>query len=62
MAERGRTMESVERQYLGQVKPMHVLFVEPAKEYADIMIGPEAVADQIISQLSSIIQAQAEKL
>ena len=55
MAERGRTMESVVRQYLEQVRPMHALFVEPAKEYADIMIGSGAAPDQVISQLAAVI-------
>ncbi len=58
MAERGRTVESVARQYLEQVRPMHALFVEPTKEHADIIIGPGAVPDQVIAQLSSIIQAE----
>ncbi len=36
--ERGRTMESVIRQYLTTVRPMHLEFVEPSKRYADIII------------------------
>lgn len=36
--ERGRTFESVERQYLATVKPMHEQFVEATKQYADIII------------------------
>jgi uridine kinase len=35
IAERGRTMESVIRQYLATVRPMHQEFVEPSKRYAD---------------------------
>ncbi|WP_237200360.1 uridine kinase [Rothia nasimurium] len=40
--ERGRTIESVEAQYLTTVKPMHELHVEPSKKHADIII-PEGV-------------------
>jgi uridine kinase len=36
--ERGRTMQSVIRQYLQVVRPGHYLFIEPTKEYADIII------------------------
>jgi len=35
---RGRTRESVVRQYLETVKPMHDRFVEPCKSHADIII------------------------
>lgn len=40
--ERGRTIESVEAQYLTTVKPMHELHVEPSKRYVDMII-PEGV-------------------
>lgn len=40
--ERGRTIESVEKQYLTTVKPMHELHVEPSKKHADMII-PEGV-------------------
>ena len=36
--ERGRTLESVESQYLTTVKPMHELYVEPSKRAADLII------------------------
>ncbi len=36
--ERGRTRESVVKQYLETVKPMHDFFVETSKRYADIII------------------------
>jgi uridine kinase len=38
MAERGRTVQDVIRQYLETVRPMHLEFVEPSKRYADIII------------------------
>lgn len=36
--ERGRSVESVETQYLSTVKPMHELYVEPSKRKADLII------------------------
>lgn len=38
MSERGRTVESVVKQYLEVVRPGHFSFIEPTKEYADIII------------------------
>ena len=36
--ERNRTVESITSQYLNTVKPMHDQFIEPTKQYADIII------------------------
>ncbi len=36
--ERGRSVESVVKQYLDTVRPMHLTFVEPSKRYADLII------------------------
>ncbi len=36
--ERGRSVESVLNQYKETVKPMHEKYIEPSKEYADIII------------------------
>jgi uridine kinase len=36
--QRGRTVESVVRQYLATVRPMHLAFVEPSKRFADIIV------------------------
>ncbi len=43
---RGRTVESVVSQYLSTVRPMHLLFVEPSKKFADIII-PEGGENQV---------------
>lgn len=57
--ERGRTRESVVNQYLQTVKPMHDLFVETSKRYADIIIphgGQNAVAvNLLISKIESLL-------
>lgn len=44
--ERGRSFESVARQYLDSVRPMHLEFVEPSKRYADLII-PEGAENEV---------------
>ena len=57
--ERGRTTESVNKQYLSTVRPMHEQFVEPSKYYADLIIpegGENKVAiDLIRTKIDSIL-------
>lgn len=57
--ERGRTLESVVKQYETTVRDMHNLFVEPSKRYADLIIpegGHNTVAiDLLITKIGSII-------
>ncbi|MDU8924209.1 uridine kinase [Pasteurellaceae bacterium LIM206] len=38
MLERGRSMDSVIEQYRATVRPMYLQFIEPSKQYADIII------------------------
>jgi uridine kinase len=44
--ERGRSFESVQRQYLDSVRPMHLEFVEPSKRYADLIV-PEGAEKEV---------------
>ena len=46
LKERGRVFESVERQYLVSVRPMHLEFVEPSKRYADLIV-PEGAENKV---------------
>ena len=49
--ERGRSLESVVKQYLTTVKPMHEHFIEPSKRLADIIVpegGHNNVAYEMI--------------
>jgi len=56
---RGRTLRSVIDQYLETVRPMHIQFVEPTKQFADIIIprgGKNEIAmDIIIAKIKSIL-------
>lgn len=59
ISERARTRESVVKQYLETVRPMHIAYVEPSKSFADVIIpegGHNVVAiDMIITKIKAII-------
>ncbi len=46
LKERGRSFDSVEKQYLQSVRPMHLEFVEPSKRYADLIV-PEGAENEV---------------
>lgn len=59
--ERGRTVESVIKQYLETVRPMHQQFVEPSKRHADVII-PEGGYNEVgIDLISGKIRTQLQK-
>ncbi|MDU5369595.1 MAG: uridine kinase [Finegoldia magna] len=57
LVERNRTIESILTQYMETVKPMHELFVEPSKKFADLIVpkgGKNKVAiDVLINHLAT---------
>ncbi|MBI5825149.1 MAG: uridine kinase [Chloroflexi bacterium] len=60
ITERGRTTESVIKQYLSTVRPMHLEFVEPSKRYADVII-PEgghnkAALDMVVARIETLLK------
>lgn len=65
IAERGRTTESVINQYLTTVRPMHLEFVEPSKQYADVIIpegGLNTVAmDMVVARVESLLYENQER-
>jgi uridine kinase len=65
IAERGRTTESVIKQYMSTVRPMHLDFVEPSKRYADVII-PEggfnaAALDMVVARIETMLQGSTTK-
>lgn len=60
--QRGRSTESVIKQYLSTVRPMQLEFVEPSKRYADVIIpegGFNTVAlDMVITRIESLLTPQ----
>jgi uridine kinase len=60
IAERGRTVQSVIKQYQTTVRPMHLEFVEPSKRYADVII-PEggfntAALDMVVARVDALLK------
>ena len=55
MRGRGRSFDSVVRQYFATVRPMHLQFVEPSKRYADVII-PEGYNPDAVGALVSTIR------
>ncbi|PAV28961.1 uridine kinase [Virgibacillus profundi] len=64
--ERGRTLDSVIDQYISNVRPSHLQFIEPTKRYADIIIpegGQNHVAiDIMATKIETILSKNREKL
>ena len=62
ISERDRTLDSVVEQYLNDVRPMHLEFVEPSKRYADLIIpegGFNTVAlDAVVAQVERLLDRQ----
>jgi len=60
--ERGRTVDSVIEQYLTVVRPGHYEFIEPTKQYADIIIPEggqnENALNVLITFINSILAAR----
>jgi uridine kinase len=59
ISERGRTLDTVIKQYLSTVRPMHLEFVEPSKRYADVII-PEggfntAALDMVVARIEAML-------
>ena len=57
-AERGRTLTSVITQYLESVRSMHLIYVEPSRQYADLVISGEALDEVAIVALVQRIRGQ----
>jgi uridine kinase len=58
--ERGRSIESVVGQYIEQVRPMHIQFVEPTKRHANVIIPFDerngVAVDILIAKVGAILQ------
>lgn len=56
--ERGRTPEGVRDQFFNHVKPMHDLFVEPSRRFADRVISGESSFQPVIEEFVTKIRKQ----
>lgn len=62
MAERGHPLEMLISKYRNVLKPMHDEFIEPTKQYADIIIPNGGNNEQAIQMLSRFILGQLREL
>ena len=60
--ERGRTVESVVEQYINVVRPGHFNFIEPCKEYADLIIPEGGYNEHALDVIIKYIQTVANQL
>lgn len=61
MIERGRSLDSIVKQYMATVRPMHLEFVEPSKRYAHVIVpegGNNRVAMEMISSTLQVVLAR----
>lgn len=59
--ERGRSVESVINQYRSTVKPMHDQFVEPWKQFADIVVPGEASKSRALDAIAGQVLDKIER-
>ena len=59
MAQRARSFEQVCEQYYATVRPMHVEFVEPSKQWADLIIPEGGNNGQAVNLIISRLEQQA---
>ncbi len=60
--DRGRSFDSVCEQYYATVRPMHLMFVEPSKRWADVIV-PEggdnrAAIELVVGRVQSVVAAR----
>ncbi len=60
-AVRGRTPESVVQQFAETVRPMHQLFVEPSRQFADVVINGSGEGGQEVRELVRRIQHELQR-
>ena len=59
--ERGRDIDNIVEQYLTTVKPMHYLYVEPTRVYADLVINSgmnDMALDVMATKINSLIEGK----
>ena len=63
---RGRTIQLVTEQYFNSVRPMHIEFVEPSKQYADLIIPEGGLnkmgVDVIVQKLRSVLGRETYRI
>jgi uridine kinase len=60
LKDRDRTLDDIIRQYYDTVRPMHQLYLEPTRQYADIIVGEET--DTAAYMLAAMIKQKLLEL
>lgn len=61
ITERGRSVQSVISQYLATVRPMHIQFVAPSRQHADIIVPEGGYNARAIDMICSQIRSMAAR-
>ena len=61
VTERGRSFDSCINQYLDTVRPMHETFVEPSKNYADIIVPASSPNQKAIKMIVDMIYRRSDR-
>lgn len=56
ITERGRTLESVVEQYKRDMRPMHEKYVEPQKQYADVIIDGSSNKNAVYKEIETFLE------
>jgi len=60
LKDRDRTLDDIIRQYYDTVRPMHQLYLEPTRQYADIIVGEET--DRAATMMAAMIKQKLLEL
>jgi len=57
--ERGRTLDNIIRQYYDTVRPMHHEYLEPTRQFADIVVGEETdiASDVVAARVNEMVSS-----
>jgi uridine kinase len=55
ISERGRTINSVIEQYLGTVRPMHEVHIEPTKVFADLVVENDGDVKEMLKIAQAVV-------
>jgi uridine kinase len=53
--ERGRTINAVVEQYLASVRPMHRLYIEPTKAFADVVLQNNGTEEELFTTAGKVL-------
>lgn len=58
MQERGRSVESVLAQYLQTTRPMHAVYIEPSRQFADLVVSNDGDPRETLRKVDACLDAR----